>query len=642
MPGIKIKAILLSSAVMLMAQGALARQDRLSVLDTHATSGAAPGYISDATCGRCHTDIYDSYQQVGMAKSFRRAGNAIDIEDFGEEYYHEPSQRYYRISDDNGDLVFHRYQRDLEGEPINDIELPVSWIVGSGNRARSYLHQNDWGEMFLLPVSWYSESESWAMSPGFETAGHAGIHRVIKRECMFCHNAYPEVESGTDFPYSPELFPKDLPEGTGCQRCHGPGADHVNTVLGGGDIEDVRASIVNPAKLPAERRDEVCFQCHMLPSYLVSGVRRFDRGIYSYRPGEKLTDYLVNIDAGEQGVPESERFEINHHGYRLYQSRCFRESEGALGCISCHDPHQKTESSEFRSSVVQVCKDCHAAPAELHQSTVAYTGDDCVSCHMPARRTRDVIEVTMTDHWIAKGPFDADELVRPTDREVAPVVDVSVLPLGEAPEGIDARTYELIALIRANRSMDSAKSALGSILDENRVAGTPPLMEYATASVSTGSYGEAEKSALQLIASGEYLPAAYKILGVALMAQNLRRDTVEALQASLRRQPDPEVHFNLAAAYISYGQPELAEPQLRAAVELRPTMAVAWKYLGLIHRANGALEQARQALARSIQLEPKDLQAYGDLVRILREAGDEQEARRYAELAQRISQPQSQ
>ena len=85
MPGIKIKAILLSSAVMLMAQGALARQDRLSVLDTHATSGAAPGYIADATCGRCHTDIYDSYQHVGMAKSFRRAGNAIDIEDFGEQ-----------------------------------------------------------------------------------------------------------------------------------------------------------------------------------------------------------------------------------------------------------------------------------------------------------------------------------------------------------------------------------------------------------------------------------------------------------------------------------------------------------------------------------------------------------------------------
>ena len=399
---------------------------------------------------------------------------------------------------------------------------------------------------------------------------------------------------------------------------------------------------MNPAKLPAERRDEVCFQCHMLPSYLVSGVRRFDRGIYSYRPGEKLTDYLVNIDAGEQGVPESERFEINHHGYRLYQSRCFRESEGALGCISCHDPHQKTESIEFRSSVVQVCKDCHAEPAELHQSTVAYTGDECVSCHMPARRTRDVVKVTMTDHWIASGPFDLDALVQPREAEVAPLTDVRVLPLGEAPAGAEALVYELMALIRANRSLNVAKTGLAAIFSESPVENAQPLMEYATASVSTGSYGEAEKSALQLIASGEYLPAAYKILGVALMAQNLRQDTVEALQASLRRQPDPEVHFNLAAAYISYGQPELAEQQLRAAIELRPTMAVAWKYLGLIHWANGAQEQARQALARSIQLEPRDLQAYGDLVRILREAGDEQEARRYTELAQRISQAASQ
>jgi tetratricopeptide (TPR) repeat protein len=156
--------------------------------------------------------------------------------------------------------------------------------------------------------------------------------------------------------------------------------------------------------------------------------------------------------------------------------------------------------------------------------------------------------------------------------------------------------------------------------------------------LSTGRFGQAEQAARQLIETGQYLPAAYKTLGVSLMAQNLSREAVEALKKSLSLQPDPEVHFNLAAAYIRYGQPRLAEEQLRAAIKLRPTMSAAWKYLGLIYSASGRREQARQALVRSIQLEPRDLQAYGDLVKLLRELGDDQEANRYIELGRRISQ----
>jgi predicted CXXCH cytochrome family protein len=637
-----IKAILLSLALIVGAQVAVAQQDRLSLLDTRATTGAAPGYVSDATCGRCHAELYRSYQDVGMAKSFRRAGNATDIEDFGDEYYHEPSQRYYRITSEGGKLVFHRYQRDHDGNPINELELPVSWVMGSGNRARSYLHQNDWGEMFLLPLSWYSESESWGMSPGFGSAAHEGIHRSIQRECMFCHNAYPEVEPGSDFPYSPELFPENLPEGTGCQRCHGPGADHVNSVLNGNDIERIRATIVNPAKLPAERRDEVCFQCHMLPSYLVTGVRRFERSVYSFRPGQKLSDYLVNIDADEEGVPESEQFEINHHGYRLYQSNCYRESQGELGCISCHDPHQKKQSRELRSSVVEVCTECHASPADLHQPSTAFTSDDCVSCHMPTRRTRDVVNVTMTDHRIARGPFDFESLVSPREEGNAPLTNIEVLPLEDSPIGSEAEVYQLMAVLRANRSVGAATNSLGALLEQGSFNAAPPLVEFATGSLSTGQFGEAERAALRLIETGEYLPAAHKLLGVSLMAQNLRVDAVEALKESLRLQPDPEVHFNLAAAYIRYGENRLAEQQLRAAIQLRPTMSAAWKYLGLIHGANGRLEEARRALVRSIELEPNDLQAYGDLINLLREEGNIQEANRYIELGQRISKSLSQ
>lgn len=121
------------------------------------------------------------------------------------------------------------------------------------------------------------------------------------------------------------------------------------------------------------------------------------------------------------------------------------------------------------------------------------------------------------------------------------------------------------------------------------------------------------------------------------MAQNLRSESVEMLKHSLGLQSDPEVHFNLAAAYIRYDQPDLAEEQLDAAIELRPYMAVAWKYKALILKARGERHEARDALIRSLQLEPRDLSVYNDLITLLQQMGDNNEAERYIELGTRVS-----
>ena len=256
-----------------------AQLDPLSALDVHATQGAAAGYVADTVCATCHAQKYESYQHVGMAQSFKRPAAAAPMEDFGAEYYHAPSQRYYQIFERNDGLQFRRYQRDQDGAAINEIEIPVAWVLGSGNRARSYLYQTEWGELYLLPLGWYSETNSWGMSPGFEDADHPGIHRRVQRKCMFCHNAFPEVAERRDAHWAVETFPLSLPEGTGCQRCHGPGADHINTLRDGGDIASIRDAIVNPRRLSAELRDAVCFQCHMLPAVSMFGARRFGRQI---------------------------------------------------------------------------------------------------------------------------------------------------------------------------------------------------------------------------------------------------------------------------------------------------------------------------------------------------------------------------
>jgi predicted CXXCH cytochrome family protein len=611
--------------------------DVLETLGARATEGAAPGYVEDAVCGRCHADKYQSYQQVGMAQSFKRPVAAVPMEDFGREYFHEPLQRYYQIIERDDELIFRRFQRDKDGAPINDIEIPVAWVLGSGNRARSYLYQTEWGELFMLPIGWYSEDQRWGMSPGFESVDNPGIHRQAQRMCLFCHNAYPEVPEDNDAHWSTDTFPQELPQGTGCQRCHGPGAEHIRSVLNGEDIETIHNAITNPARLSAELRDSVCFQCHMLPSASLVGSRRFGAGIYSFRPGQSLSDYMVHVDIAEQGLRRQDRFEINHHGYRFSQSSCYLESAGELGCISCHDPHVKPESQAFRASVAEVCTGCHEGAADVHPAETDLSGGACVTCHMPRTRTSDVIHVTMTDHKIARGPFDLEALLQPMEKENRVVTAVGILDLGNPPQGPEANAYRNIAALRAGRNLTQAQQGLESALSELQISDDEPLVDLATAQFNSGQYVKAEATARKLIADGQNLRPAYTLLGTSLLAQGKQEEAIRMLQRSIEIDPHPESHFNLAAAYLGESATERAEVHIDAAIKLRPFMSDAWKYKGRLLAARNEPEQARDAFVRVLQLQPLDMEVYGELIDLLRTLGQNEEADRYLELGLRMS-----
>jgi predicted CXXCH cytochrome family protein len=572
-----------------------------------------------------------------MAQAFKRPAAAKPVEDFGKEYFHAASQRYYQVLKDDEALTFRRFQRDRDGDVINEIEIPIAWVLGSANRARSYLYRTDWGEMFLLPITWYSESRQWRMSPGFEHSAHQGIQRRIKRECMFCHNAFPEVSAGSDSHWEAELFPSELPEGIGCQRCHGPGAEHIRTLLSGGSIDALRDAIVNPADLVGEQRDSVCFQCHMLPSVSIVGARRIGHGDYSFRPGQVLSDYIVHVDIAEQGIESGERFEINHHAFRFIQSPCYRESEGALSCISCHNPHAKPESTAFREKSSGVCLGCHSAPEDDHEVGIDLQGGNCIKCHMPTRRTSDVVEVTMTDHRIARGPFDLEALIEPVDMETRPVTGIGLLNFGDPPSGQRGDMYRFIAALRANRFIESAKRGLERHLQETPYVSPTPYIDLAQAQIKLGDFKGAESTSRRLIEKYKELHVAYTLLGMAMLAQGRGEEAIENLRQSLAIKPNPETHFNLAAAYLQLGDTDSAEQQLHRALELRPYMAAAWKYKGIILNSRDEIERAREAFVRSLQIEPLDASVYRELITLLRKSGEYSEAERYLELGKRVS-----
>jgi hypothetical protein len=325
------------------------------------TSGAAAGYIEDKACAACHQKLFDAYQQVGMAQSFSRPASDNLVEDFENNHFvHQPTRRHYEMLREGSELVFRRYQLDSQGQPINEFEQKVDWILGSGKHARNYLYQTEVGELYQLPVAWYPQEKRWAMAANFGGPAHEGVRQAVTRDCLFCHNAYPDVPKGSDAYLAAQTFPKTLPQGIGCQRCHGPGAEHVRVSKSEkASVEQKRETIVNPARLSPQLRDDVCNQCHLQPSRVVAGMRQFERSVYSYRPGQPLSEYLFDLDVVEESRDKSDRFEINHHAYRLQQSRCFLESDEKLSCVTCHDPHHTVTRADRVKHYAAACAKCH-------------------------------------------------------------------------------------------------------------------------------------------------------------------------------------------------------------------------------------------------------------------------------------------
>src|SRR5256885_7709207 len=122
------------------------------------------------------------------------------------------------------------------------------------------------------------------MNPGYDRRDHEGFRRKISYDCMFCHNGYPKIPAGHDVPFAEPVYVDPLPEGIDCQRCHGPGRKHAELAKTAGvRAEQVRGAIVNPARLSADRREEVCMQCHLETTSfpLPNSLQRDDRGPFA-------------------------------------------------------------------------------------------------------------------------------------------------------------------------------------------------------------------------------------------------------------------------------------------------------------------------------------------------------------------------
>jgi Cytochrome c554 and c-prime len=322
---------------------------------------ADKNYVGDEACRSCHADKVESYWNTAHHRTSRLPDKETILGSFAE------GKNVLRTS--NPELSF-RMDSKPDGFYETSIWTPHSFserseridlVVGSGRVGQTYLY---WKRdlLFQLPVSYWVELDTWINSPGYRD-GVANFDRPVPPRCLECHVTYAESVAEPN-----QYQPDSLVPGISCERCHGPGRDHITETKrkqGGG------GKIINPAKLSRDREMEVCTQCH--------GGRRYPLTTpFAYVPGEPLDDYYRR-DPGNADAT------IDVHGNQvglLQMSRCYR-SASQLSCSTCHDVHQPQRDAAAFS---QHCLQCHrpSACGKLarlqDKSTLS-----CVDCHMPVQ-----------------------------------------------------------------------------------------------------------------------------------------------------------------------------------------------------------------------------------------------------------------
>ena len=595
------------------------------------------GYAEPGTCENCHAEIAANYRKTAMARSFYPAA----AEEQGT-YYHAPSDSYFSLIRRDGASYQRRYQLDSAARPVNVMEKRIDFVLGSGNHARTYLHRTERNTLVELPLAWYAEKGgSLAMNPGYDRPDHEGFRRAITYDCMFCHNAYPAaIPAGHEERFAEPVYAGSLPQGIDCQRCHGPGLKHAQLAkTAGAASAAVRAAIVNPARLISQRQMEVCLQCHLETTSfpLPNAVQREGRGPFSFRPGEALEGFLLFFDHAP-GAGRDEKFEIVSAAYRLRRSACFLKSGDRLTCTTCHNPHDTPRGEAATRHYVTVCRSCHAAAFDRLVAAGTHTGEsNCAGCHMPKRRTEDVVHVVVTDHYIQRQVPAADLLAERAERHEAPGDYTGEVALYYPPKLPHTAANDLdiaVAQVNQRSNLSGGIPQLTAAIRRYAPKGPEYYLELAEALRHNGEPDKALAMYREAVRQKPDSVPALQRLGAALRRSAKYPEAAETLRRAAALAPDNAATWQeLGQTLQALGKTQEAIAALQRAVQLDPDLSEGYNNLGVVWSAGSDPARAEAAFREAIRIQPDSADAHGNLASLLSGAGDSVQAEEHFRIA---------
>jgi predicted CXXCH cytochrome family protein len=323
----------------------------------------ANAFLGDAACAECHEDQMRAHALSGHSHTILPAADASIASKLHGTTFHDPDR----------DVEF-RYTFDDEGLSASlpglfgGEKFPIDYAFGSGLHAVTFMtlvpDLSIPGESLGIEhrMSWITGHGAGVTPQDLPAEIHSDVEyfgRILSGErlhrCFGCHTTTCQIHNQQLVNVRPNV---------GCERCHGPGRDHVKAVNAGADDLAIR---VTRATLDAEAEVAACAECH--------------RGAELVPPDELYAD---------------NEFLVRFQPIGLSQSACYLQSDGKLGCSTCHDPHAPA-ASRTTAEYEAACLKCHGSgPTQAHCPVDQKSG--CISCHMPP------IDVLYTwkfhDHWI--------------------------------------------------------------------------------------------------------------------------------------------------------------------------------------------------------------------------------------------------
>ena len=503
-------------------------------------------------CASCHAHIYRSYSRTAMARASGPAGDGL----IAGEFQHAKTGIRYRIYGQDGRvwLSFDRDHPSLHGK------RELLYYIGSGRRGRTYLFSED-GFLFESPVNWYAQKRLWDMTPAYQNASQMPMLPALP-SCLNCHTSGMQPPlPGTENQYPVPPFAHG---GISCQRCHGPGEEHI--------LSRGNAAILNPGKLAPDRRDDICMQCHLEGNV---AVERAGKHPYQFRPGDRLSDYIRYFEVENPQLPGLGALSQVE---ALAESVCKRKSGDSMSCMSCHDPHSWPAPEEKVSYYRNKCLACHgAAFGQKHQ----HGNPNCIACHMAAVGSRDVAHTQATDHRILRLPgpqpmlTDLESASKPATPQLVP------FPASTGPPDIRDLALAWDSLVRrgqgefAQKAHDLLTQASRQDPKDATVASDLAYMEQRAGNTSRAT--QLYQQALQ--ADPTQVDAAVN-LGV-MEAQS--GDPGAALKlwqkAFLRAPAHSAIGIDLALVSCDMGQVDEARAYLNRVLRFNPDLARAREFL---------------------------------------------------------------
>lgn len=354
-------------------------------------------FVGSNACRQCHSEICDLYATHPMGRSMGTLEQIETIETYPSGTIDVAGQRSYRVEQNDGVVTHHEFVLSPDGEVAIEQSEPISHAVGSGRRGRAYLIFQD-GIFRQSPIGWYSTDDRWDLSPGYAPEIHQRFQRRVGDGCLYCHAG--QVDSIGHDRYANQPF---IEASIGCERCHGPGKDHISFHRSSDGQNQSLDPIVNPATLSVSARESVCNQCHLQGIYTIP---RYGRSFNDFRPGDEMEDVFVClVKSPTTGDDETSR--VVSQVEQMRTSQCYIQSQAQLGCTSCHDPHAPAPTDKRNQYFADRCNACHSdrgCSLPLAEQLAPPASGSCIDCHMPADTQTNVPHTAQTDHRILRKP----------------------------------------------------------------------------------------------------------------------------------------------------------------------------------------------------------------------------------------------